>query len=1477
MNRLSQGTIRHRRYAIDTSKVGRARAAKAPMRRRGSLIEVLEDRRLLSTLTIDANGNLTYDAAGAAGALSVSVSGGNYTFTDTDQAITLAGPGTTDWMLSNNNMTATGPAAPVTTLTVGGSSAGQSLTLDFTTGDPLPSTGLTYNPLTAVSGSNTLTLQGGSFTSETYNPTSPAPGPSPGAGTITYSDAAQSNVPITFSNLSPITDTVSSPSFVFNAPAGSTTVNVVDGPIVSGTQTTEINPGGTGAFERVDFANKTVATVNAAVSGATTTVTVSLPAAGLSTLDVTKVAAAPVGTATTIHATAGQAFTNAVVATFTESDLTNKSFNFVASINWGDGTAPSGGVIVPVGTTGFDVEGSHTYANPGTYPVKVTLTDQGTTGSTVVGSTTINITAVGPVASIPNPIASSAVVGASVPTTNSVTNLTVLAIPSAREDVQFTADVATFTSNSSAAVPSNFTATINWGDGTAPSAGTITEDASNVFHVSGTHIYTKPGSFPISVAIKDQNGTLYQSGVSGATGTFNQANLVSSIPGMAAVTDAKLINPWGLAASAAGPLWVSDEGSGFATVYNLSGNPVGPVLTVTIPPATSPGTGTPTGIVFNSDTTATDFTIPGPSGPVRSIFLFATLDGTIAGWNPGSNGGSGSALTAKTLAGAAFTGLAEASVTAGATTTFYLYAANFNPTSGTRGIVVYDPTFTNVTGTTFAGKFVDPNAIPGANPYNIALLNGNLFVTYATPTGPAGTFKASGGYIDEFDTSGNFVKRVFTSASGASLNGPWGMAIAPAGFGPVGGDLLVSNFGDGSGTGGSGTISAIDLTTDTLVGTLSGPSGTIVNPGIWGLLFGNGGASGGAGTLDFAAGISGQAQGLLGGLSFAPNAMATVAAAPLSAQGTTIHGFEGNPLATTAGTSDVLVATFMDTGTIGATSAYTATIDWGDGSTPTTATRITSQGTPNGIVFSVFGNHTYAKVGTYPVTVTITKPPAAGSNEPAPGAMAVASSEAVIVDAALTGITPAPTVTVPEDVLFSGTVAMFNDADPTATIGEFHVTIDWGDGSPQTAGIVTKSGTTFLVSGSHTYADSLPVGAKGSGVAGPQNGTYPITIKVADADGAQLNLTNTATVIDVALTVTGKLNPASDSGVSNSDNITNVVQPNFLGTTNQPFATVSLFAQAAGSASPVLIGQGTSDASGFWSITSNQALADGSYAITAVAVDSSGHTISSTTTIVPDLVIDTVGPKVTGVFFDRLHGRIDVTFQDYGGPLNAGVGLNAATVIDANNYELNTVHHPRVGQFLVNAISDVPSTTSGPQFVTLTIGRGHAIRGGFYDFTIRSVSPTDLTGIQDIAGNALDGEFYGFFPSGNNHPGGDFVTQLTVIHHTVFAPGTVIGRATPVSPPGTRPQNVFQPTTINPGKFPRSSAVVTRASGGVRVIGTAARTHRLDSRAGAHHVVDKALNHLAADRPSRLDSRAAAHRAVDKAPDHLAAGRPRRS
>ncbi|QEH37730.1 hypothetical protein OJF2_63210 [Aquisphaera giovannonii] len=538
---------------------------------------------------------------------------------------------------------------------------------------------------------------------------------------------------------------------------------------------------------------------------------------------------------------------------------------------------------------------------------------------------------------------------------------------------------------------------------------------------------------------------------------------------------------------------------------------------------------------------------------------------------------------------------------------------------------------------------------------------------------------------------------------------------------------------------------------------------------------------------------------------------ADVVASTIAAQGAPVSGYRGltvgnyPTVSTPPANGDVLVATFIDNGTIGAVSAYTASINWGDGGT-SSATRIVQTGTANGVVFQVYGTHTYATVGSYPVVTTITKDT---------GAVAIASSAAAIADAPLTAIASSP-IAATEETYFSGVVGSFRDADPSSTAGQFVVTIDWGDGTPQTAGYVTgvtgTGGVTYTINGAHTYADSLPAGKAGSGTPGPQDGTYPITVHVQSVYGSAIALSNTANVADQALTLTGRLDPASDSGASNSDGITNVVQPVYTGTASEPYARVSLYATPQGGSTPALIGQATADGTGAWIITPSAALADGSYAIAAQAIDSSGHTLSDVTPISPALVIDTAGPKVTNVYFDRIHGTITLTTADFGGPGNAGVGLSQSTLIDAANYQFQQTYSPfrlkHLPRFLVSAASTTPGTTTGDQVTTLTINNGKYIRGGHFLFTARSAIPALPSGIQDIAGNALDGEFYGTFPSGNNRPGGDFVAELDSEHHRVYAPRTQVGTASPVAP-GTRGAATTIPT-YHPGRSANAASAARR-------------------------------------------------------------------
>ncbi len=345
-------------------------------------------------------------------------------------------------------------------------------------------------------------------------------------------------------------------------------------------------------------------------------------------------------------------------------------------------------------------------------------------------------------------------------------------------------------------------------------------------------------------------GVLVSSSARG--GEYVQTNIVSDLASHAPSNpaDPNLKNPWGMSFSSMSPFWVSNQGSGTATLYNALGSPVKQGLTVTIPTAgIGPPTG-PTGQVFNS--TTSDFMIPALGGTkVKSTFLFDTLDGTIQGWNPGSNAGLNSAETQVTVPNAHFTGLALAN-SGGAN---YLYGAN-----SAGSIMVYDTNFVNVTGTTFAGKFVDPNPVAGFTPYNIQRLSdGNIYVTYAAATNTGAPLP--GGYVDEYDTAGNFLRRI---ATGGPINAAWGLAIAPSNFGTFSNDLLIGNLYDSK-------INAYNLgpAVPQPVGSITVDTGFTSPVGLWALAFGNS-VTGNSDTLYFTAGINDQKDGLFGSISVVP-------------------------------------------------------------------------------------------------------------------------------------------------------------------------------------------------------------------------------------------------------------------------------------------------------------------------------------------------------------------------------------------------------------------------------------------------------------------------------------------------------------------------------------------------------------------------------------------------------------------------------
>lgn len=339
---------------------------------------------------------------------------------------------------------------------------------------------------------------------------------------------------------------------------------------------------------------------------------------------------------------------------------------------------------------------------------------------------------------------------------------------------------------------------------------------------------------------------------------YSQTNLVSDVSGMAQVTDSHLVNPWGVSLGATSPFWVSDAGASVATIYSVDPSTDATTqlpLIVSVP--------VPSGQVHNG--VSTDFMLNGKP----AAFIFASLNGSIYAWN----GGGSASLMATGTAPSAYTGIALG-LFSGAQ---HLYVAN---PAGNR-IDVYDNAFANVNAS-FSGKWVDTGLPSGLVPFNIANINGNLLVSYA-PMSPA---VVGLGVIDEYDTSGNLIKRFATGdASTLPLYDPWGMVQAPAKFGKFSNAILVGDFNLGiSGTppsAGPGYVLAFDQS-GTYLGQLKGTDGNPLQiDGLWTLIFGNGGSGGDPDKLYFSAGIQSQKHGLFGSLT--------------TCQGPVISGASANP------------------------------------------------------------------------------------------------------------------------------------------------------------------------------------------------------------------------------------------------------------------------------------------------------------------------------------------------------------------------------------------------------------------------------------------------------------------------------------------------------------------------------------------------------------------------------------------------------
>ena len=314
-----------------------------------------------------------------------------------------------------------------------------------------------------------------------------------------------------------------------------------------------------------------------------------------------------------------------------------------------------------------------------------------------------------------------------------------------------------------------------------------------------------------------------------ASAQYQLTSLVSNQVKQAKHTDPLSVNAWGLVHTPTSPIWVSDEGAGWSTLYDGKGVKQG--LEVEIPSANGAGTGSPTGVVFNG---TSEFQVQGKG----SIFIFATLDGTICAWAPAVD--RNNAQIAVPSTGASYTGLAITSKASGN----FLFAANI--ASGK--VDMFDGSYH------LLSSFTDTTLPAGFTPFGIQDLDGLLYVTFASSTGGAG------GFVDTFTEDGTFVKQLI---SGAPLNQPWGIAIAPKNFGPLSSTLLISNNTN------SGTINGFNALTGQFVGTIKDTNGKEIRiDQLWGIDFGGGTPNNGkTNELFFTAGPSNNVAGTFGSIS----------------------------------------------------------------------------------------------------------------------------------------------------------------------------------------------------------------------------------------------------------------------------------------------------------------------------------------------------------------------------------------------------------------------------------------------------------------------------------------------------------------------------------------------------------------------------------------------------------------------------------
>jgi uncharacterized protein (TIGR03118 family) len=343
---------------------------------------------------------------------------------------------------------------------------------------------------------------------------------------------------------------------------------------------------------------------------------------------------------------------------------------------------------------------------------------------------------------------------------------------------------------------------------------------------------------------------------------FIDIALVSNKTGVVATNttlDANLSNPWGLVTAPGLAFWIADNNSNVASLYSGTGQIQTNAVTgsnataIAIPASAAGEPANPTGQVYNG---SGGFLVATGKGQETALFIFGGEGGTIAAWAKDNGATAVTAYDDGTVNGtnhAVYKGLALGTVSGAS----YLYATDLHNNK----VDVFDTNFAKPA--TMQGKFIDPAMPAGFVPFGIVTLNSQLYVTYAMrDTAMHDEVAGAGmGYVDIFDFSGNFISRF---ASAGALDAPWGIALAPAGFGSFEGDLLIGNFGDGT----INIFAPNGNSLATTMGPLTVNNGVILAvPGLWSLVFGDGDTDKPVTTLFYTAGLADQTDGVFGSIT----------------------------------------------------------------------------------------------------------------------------------------------------------------------------------------------------------------------------------------------------------------------------------------------------------------------------------------------------------------------------------------------------------------------------------------------------------------------------------------------------------------------------------------------------------------------------------------------------------------------------------